>query len=364
MRIAILAHARQPIAQPFAGGMEAHCWHLAEGLSARGHEVVLFASADSDSRFAIDPLLPQHYEARYPWADYRGSPVLTAYLDTAYADACDRIVAGGFDVVHNNSLHRFPLEPRRTRATPTVTSLHVPPYDAIHHFVRVSVAPGHRLTVTSARQREAWWPEGAPAGISVLHNGLDPDRWPFAPTGNGEAVWCGRITPNKGPHLAARAALQAQVPLTLYGPMEDEIYFADEVAPLLGPMITYAGHCEADALAAALGKASVFLFTPCWDEPFGLVAAEAMACGLPVAAFDCGAAREVVGEAGAFAAPGDVAGLASAIRTALAIPPAVPRRRMLDHFTQARFLDRCEALYREVIAEHGKAAAAREPAYA
>ena len=350
MRIAILAHVRQRIAQPFAGGMEAHCWELAAGLQDRGHDVVLFASGDSDPRFAIDPVLAEHYERTFPWAEHRGSAPLIAHLDAGYADACDRIAGGGFDVVHNNSLHRFPLEQRRTAAVPTVTSLHVPPYDALHWFVAASPAPRHRLTVTSARQLAAWWPQGAPREASVLHNGIAMARWPYVPGGNGEAVWCGRITPNKGPHLAAQAALAAGVRLTLFGAIEDPDYWQAEVAPLIGAGVAYGGHLDGAALAGELGRASVFVFTPCWDEPFGLVAAEAMACGLPVAAFDMGAAREVIGEAGAFAAPGDVPALADAIQAALAIPPSVPHDRVLRLFTQERWLDRCEALYAEVAA--------------
>ena len=129
MRIALLAHVRQPIAQPFMGGMESHSWYLADGLAARGHDVVLFAAGDSDPRFAIDPVLPEHYERTFPWAEHRGSAPLIAHVDAGYAAACDRIAAGGFDVVHNNSLHRFPIAPARTARVPTVTSLHVPPYD-------------------------------------------------------------------------------------------------------------------------------------------------------------------------------------------------------------------------------------------
>lgn len=350
MRIAILAHVRQRIAQPFAGGMESHCWHLAAGLQARGHDVVLFASGDSDPRFRIDPVLREHYERTFPWAEHRGSAPLIAHLDEGYAAACDRIAAGGFDVVHNNSLHRFAIEPRRTAVVPTVTSLHVPPYDALHWFVRASATPTHRLTVTSTRQLAAWWPEGAPAQASVLHNGIDPDLWPFVARGDGSAVWCGRITPNKGPHLAARAAVQAGVPLTLFGAIEDPDYWVAEVDPLLGSDVRYGGHLDGEALATALGAASVFVFTPCWDEPFGLVAAEAMACGLPVAAFAMGAAEEVIGEAGAFAPAGDIPALAQAIGRAMALPRSVPRARVMRLFTRDRWLDRCEALYREVSA--------------
>ncbi|EZP53329.1 glycosyltransferase [Sphingomonas sp. RIT328] len=357
MRIAILAHVRQRIAPPFAGGMEAHGWQLAAGLQARGHDVTLFASGDSDPRFRIDPVVAEHYERTFPWAEHRGSAPLIAHLDAAYAAACDRIAAGGYDVVHNNSLHRFAIEPRRTAVTPTVTSLHVPPYDALHWFVRASATPGHRLTVTSAMQLAAWWPEGAPAQASVLHNGIDTDAWPYRATGDGRAIWCGRITPNKGPHFAAEAARRAGIPLDLFGPIEDPDYHAAEVAPLLGETIRYRGHLPGEALAAELGRAALFLFTPCWDEPFGLVAAEAMACGLPVAAFDQGAAREVIGEAGAFAPVGDAAALAAAIRQALAIPRPVARDRAVRMFGRDRWLERCEALYRAAIADHAALAA-------
>ncbi len=354
MRIALLAHVRQPIAEPFMGGMEAHGWHLAAGLAARGHEVVLFASGDSDARFALDPVLAEHYERTFPWAEHRGSAPLIAHVDAGYEAACDRIAAGGYDVVHNNSLHRFPLARVRTAKVPTVTSLHVPPFDALHWFVRDSAGPAHRLTVTSAGQLHAWWPDGAPGQASILYNGIDPDAWPFRAAGDGGAVWCGRITANKGTHLAAAAARRAGVPLTLFGAIEDPAYWATAVAPLLGGDIRYGGHLRAAELAAELGRASLFLFTPCWDEPFGLVAIEAMACGLPVVSLDRGAAREVIAEAGVFAPPDDAAALALAIPAALAIDRRVPRDRVMALFTRDLWLDGCERLYGAARAGAGR----------
>jgi len=121
------------------------------------------------------------------------------------------------------------------------------------------------------------------------------------------------------------------------------------VEPLLGGAIRYGGHLDGHALAAEIGRASVFLFTPCWDEPFGLVAIEAMACGLPVASIDRGAAREVIGEAGVFAPPGDEAALADALAAAGAIPRGVAHDRVLRNFTQDLWLDRCERLYAAVM---------------
>jgi glycosyltransferase involved in cell wall biosynthesis len=328
--------------------MEALCWHLVDGLSARGHEVVLFASGDSDPRFAIDPLCAEHHERSFPGREHQADPALIAHVDDCYAGACARIASGGFDVLHNNSLSRLPLSRDLTDRIPTVTSLHVPPYDALRHFVTASHGPRHRLTVTSAAQMRVWWPEGAPGGVSVLHNGIDPDLWAFNAKGDRSAVWCGRIAAEKGTHLAVAAARSAGLPLTLFGPIENRSYWDSQVAPHLGSAIRYGGHCDDRTLAREIGRAGVFLFTPCWDEPFGLVAAEAMACGLPVAGFDRGAAREVVGEAGVLVPEGDTAALARAMGRALAIPRAVPRDRVIRLFTRNRWLDGCERLYAEL----------------
>lgn len=174
--------------------------------------------------------------------------------------------------------------------------------------------------------------------------------WPYREQGDGSAVWCGRITPNKGTHLAVEAARRAGLPLTIFGTIEEPAYWEEAVAPLLGGAIRYGGHIRSAALAAELGRASVFLFTPCWDEPFGLVAVEAMACGVPVASLDMGAAREVIAEAGAFATGQDAEALARAIPAAMAIPRRIAHERAARLFTRDIMLDRCEQLYRQVRA--------------
>ncbi|GAA0270363.1 hypothetical protein GCM10010302_04920 [Streptomyces polychromogenes] len=115
----------------------------------------------------------------------------------------------------------------------------------------------------------------------MVHNGIDLRRWP-AGTGGGDLVWYGRIVPEKGPALAIAAA-EAGVALTLAGPVADHRYFRDHVAPRLGGRIRYAGHLRRRELAALVGSARATLVTPCWDEPYGLVVAESLACGTPVA---------------------------------------------------------------------------------
>ena len=171
MRIALIAHPRHAIRPPFEGGMEAHSWHLARGLSARGHDVSLFAAGGSEAGVPLVPLLPEPYEATHPWARCRDAPALHARLDAAHAAALARIAGGGFDVIHNNGLHRFPPRHARAARQPTVSAMHVPPFDALHRAVRDSAAPWHVVTVTSRRQLARWWdaPPAAGAGGPQRH---------------------------------------------------------------------------------------------------------------------------------------------------------------------------------------------------
>lgn len=363
LRIAVIGHVRHPVARPFMGGMEAHCWHLARALHRRGHEVTLFASGDSDAPGALHPVLARHYDGDLPWQDWHGTARLNALLDEAFAAALPALGSGQFDVIHNNSLHRYPPRLARRDGLAMVTSLHVPPFDALHRAVQASAAPWSRFTVCSASQRAAWWPDGAPPEAHVVPNGIDLAAWPFRAEAGRGAVWAGRLTPTKGAHLAVTAARIAGLPLTLFGAIENRAYFEAEIAPHLGGGIRHGGHLSQRGLAAAVGAARVFLFTPLWDEPFGLVAAEAMATGTPVAALPMGAVREVVGAAGGVVAQAVTAeALADAMREAQFRDRSAVHAHARARFGIDRMVDGYEALYAKAMA--GRAAALPEAEFA
>ena len=352
LRIAVVAHIRHPVRPPFQGGLEAHGWHLVRALRARGHDVTLFASGDSDH----DPvaIVPEHYDRAFAGHQRHGTEALNRHVDAAFRRTARDLLEGGFDVVHNNTMHRYLPRLARAYRLPTLTSLHVPPFDALHRAVRESDAPWSLFSTTSAVQTRSWWGDAPPDAAHVVHNGIDLAEWPFAPEGGGGAAWAGRIMPNKGTHFAVTAAQFAGMPLTLYGPIEDRQYFDTLIRPYLGERIRYGGHLEGAALSAALRRADVFAFTPMWDEPFGLAAVEAMASGLPVAAVENGAVREVIGEeAGRFARPNEAAALGLAMRKAARIDRAVPRARAEAMFSIDRMIDGYEALYARAIAGAG-----------
>lgn len=347
VRIAVIGHLRHPIAPPFMGGMEAHCHQLVGALVAHGHDVTLFASGDSDPGLPLHAVTDRHYEASLPWARWRETPRFMAFHDEAFRQAWAAVRGGGFDVVHNNSmhpaLHRWAREDRQ----PMVTSLHVPPFPRFADAIQDEAASWLCQTVTSHAHMSTWW-SVPPATASVVHNGIDTARWRFRPAGNGRAVWAGRITPNKGTAIAVDAARRAGIALDIVGPIDCTDYYAAEVAPRLDDARVYHGMKSGVDLSEMVGAASVLLSTPMWDEPFGLVAAEAMACGVPVAALDRGAMREVVGDCGALAV--DAESLADAIEAAMRISRASCRARVERLFCVDAMIDGYERAYAAAIA--------------
>lgn len=355
-RVAVLAHLRHPIAAPFMGGMEAHADLLVRSLAAAGHDVTLFASGDSAADLPLHPIAPEAYEAVLPWAQWRGTPTLDRWLNDAYAAAWAAIRAGGFDIVHNNSLFADVHDWAARDRIAMVTSLHVPPFARLREAIERNPAPWLNLTVPSASQRRCW-PGIGDARLRIAPNGIDLERWRFRAEGNGRAIWFGRITPNKGTVEALRATTAAGIALDIVGPVECADYFA-EVEQHLAPPHRYLGHLAGEALADRVASASVALVTPMWDEPFGLVAAEALASGVPVAALDRGALGEVVGDCGALA--GDEIALSGAIERALAIPRERCRARAEACFGAAAMTARYEAAYAASIAGLGTPASSIE----
>ena len=350
MRIAVIAHVRFAVAQPFMGGMEAHCASLCDGLVARGHQVTLFAAPGSRTAAELVEICPAPYETVLPWKDWRGSAELNAFQAEAFGQAWRMIVAGGFDVAHNNALFPGMIEWADRDTVPLLTSQHVPPFGAMRDAVRA--AAGNALlqfSVTSRSQEQLWF-DVPPSNLACVHNGIDTQLRRPGDAGR-RLLWSGRITPNKGTAHALRAAHRAGVALDIIGSMEDEVYFAREVAPLLDADRSYLGHLSGEALRARMAGARALVATPMWDEPFGLVAAEALSCDIPVIAFDRGALREVVGDCGVLCPPGDVAALAAAMRDCPVLPRGQARRRAERFFSIDAMISGYERLYAASIAE-------------
>ena len=359
----MLAPFRFPIVEPFAGGLEAHVWLLARSLRERGHEVSLFAAAGSD------PAVADHIY-RYPSSgttvsgrrDISGDPALIADEHRAYLSAL--IALGGplgdrFDVVHNNSLHYLPVALADRVRSAFLSTLHTPPIRLVElsmqaGFLQAGPQRRGRFVAVSRHTADAWADAGALMGaaggpaVGVVHNGVDTERWRPG-TGGGPLIWFGRIVPEKGAELAIAAARLAGQELELAGPVIDEKYFAATIAPLLGPDVRYLGHLCQQELAGVVGRAGAAVVTPRWNEPYGMVVAEALACGTPVAAFARGGIPEILSpQCGRLAGADDVDGLVRAIKVVVGLARHHARERAVAHCSLSSMVTAYEHIYGEL----------------
>ncbi len=355
MRIAVVAHIRHPVAEPFMGGMEAHAALLCQGLRNAGHDVTILAAKGSSDPQLI-PICEEPYESVLPWEEWRGTSRLDEFQRHAFARAWEIVADQSFDVVHNNSLFPDLIDWAREDGVAMVTSQHVPPFEKMGDAVRRAAGCGiAQVTVASHSQMPLWFDE-PPANVRVVHNGIDCRSWrPAEDSPCDRLVWTGRITPNKGLREAVEAVRKAGAALDIAGPIEDRPYFEECMEAGSGADIRYLGQLHGAALRLLVRQARAALVTPMWDEPFGLVAAEALASGVPVIAFDRGAMREVVGPVGLLVEGGSSDRLAQAIAKVETLDRHRCRSWAVERFSVEAMIEGYERAYHDAIAAGDRA---------
>ncbi len=362
LRVALLASNRHPIAQPFAGGLEAHVWHLARALRQRGHRVTLFAADGSDPGGGVATMRVRGIRPSSAAAHDVSMPSERFLADHhAYLRLMMEMIDTGpecFDIIHNHSLHYLPLAMAPMLEVPMLTTLHTPPTPWLESALDISGGAGSRFAAVSRYTADAW--RHAAPDVAVIGNGIDTEAWPVG-DGGEDLVWFGRFTPEKGPHLGIEAARYAGRRLHLAGPISDARYFDDHIAPMLGPGVRYHGHLDQARLARLIGACAAALVTPLWDEPYGLVVAESLACGTPVAAFARGGVPEILDDrCGRLATPGDGRALAAAAGEAVRLSRAQARRRAVTACGERAMIAAYLRCYRRMSA--GASAAGKVPA--
>lgn len=333
MRIGVLASIAHRTPPRDYGPWEQVASTLAEGLIARGHDVTLFATADSLTSGRLSAVAPTGYEEGdcYDAKAYEGLHIANAF---EHADQLD---------VLSNQFDFLPLTYSRLVRTPVVTTVHgfssdrilpvYQAYDDVVSYVSISDADRSPLLTYDA----------------TIHHGIDLRRFTFRPEVGSYLLFLGRIHPHKGTHLAIEVARRAGVPLVIAGIVQDDKYFRERIAPELGVDVTYVGAVGPAERDELLGGALALLHLISFAEPFGLSVVEALATGTPVVAFPLGSLPELVQHDRTGFLVADVDGAVSAVGRVDALRRADCRADVELRFTSERMVRDYEALFSDVV---------------
>ena len=336
LRIAHVGPVATSIPPSKSGSVEQMTSLLTEGLVARGHDVTLFATGDSKTSATLQAIYPQGYwhdENMWPWE-------LCEMFNLAAA--IER--AADFDIIHYEAAY-YPMSLAFSRlsAAPIVQTLHHSPTEAeirlwSHYkeapFVAVSKEQGQLLS-------------GLNVVATVLH-GIDTHSFAFREVPEDYLLFLGRFTEGKGVLQAIEVARRSGMRLILAAAADP--YYRDNVAPHVdGTQIIYYGEADHGAKVKLYGGARALLYPIQAREPFGLVLAEAMACGTPVAALDRGAVKEIVDEGVTGIVFNDLEDMTTGLQRVFDLD----RHRVHDHavkrFGADRMVEEYVDVYRRVV---------------
>ena len=339
MRIAILSPVWFPVPPTGYGGIEWIVSLLADGLADAGHDVTLFASGDSRTRAKLRSVYPVAPSLR----------IGESLPEFRHALACYER-AGEFDIVNDHSGPPAAALGGAV-ATPVLHTMHGPlDGEAGPVYEQIArVAPRVKLISLSLNQRR---PLPDLPWVANCPNALDLTAYPVHPHRGDYLVFIGRMSPDKGAHRAIRVAKDAGLPLKMAGKMNEppeKEYFETQVRPALGWGIEYLGEVTHAEKVELLQNARATLFPIEWEEPFGLVMIESMACGTPVIATRWGAVPEVIEHGLSGIIVEDSSEMAAALEEADRLDPLECRRYVEERFSAARMVADYLGAYERVL---------------
>jgi glycosyltransferase involved in cell wall biosynthesis len=339
VRIAHIAPVATTIPPPKSGSVETMTSLLTEGLVARGEDVTLFATADSRTTAKLIAIYPHGYwhdENMWPWELYE-------MLNLAAAVEC----AHQFDLIHYEAAY-YPISLAFTRlcSTPIVQTLHHSPSPAeVRLWSRYPDAPFVAISREQARLLS-----GLNVVDTVLH-GIDTTGFTYRGEPDDYLLFLGRFTEGKGVLQAIEIAKRVGMRLILAA--AEDAYYREHVARHVdGRLIVYHGEADYPAKVKLYGGARALLYPIQSPEPFGLVLAEAMACGTPVAALDRGAVREIVDDGVTGVVFDNLEHMARELPRVLNLNRRLVRERAVARFGAERMVDEYLAVYRRIVEAH------------
>jgi len=354
MKVAIVAPLVSAIREPQRGGSQAFVSDLARGLAEREHEVHLYAASGSrvDGVEVIDTGVDHRaLQATLYRASRGAAPRGSAAAASAFAGVYDAVGRETYDVVHNHAFDQPAVALAHTARAPVVHTLHLPPDAAVAEALSVA-ARHHRpplVAGVSVSQANAWRRFIRVDAILPPYVPTKLIRW--SPNAGDRAIFAGRLSSEKGAAEAIEIALEADIRIDVYGERYDADYAREEIDPRRkDPRVSVHAGVPRTTLWRAMAGAAVVLCPARWAEPFGMVAAEAQACGTPVVAFRRGALEEVVvdGVTGLVVEPDDIGAAAKAVRRVTELSRSECREHAESSLDLGLSLDAHEQLYRRL----------------
>lgn len=374
MKIAILAKLFAPISKVSTGGTETFVYNLARELKQRHHDVTVFATGDSKiEEVNLVPVIKESY-----WTKYNKNLKLTSDMIFSRKLMSDEILGyvktlfylkknqNKFDIIHNNSFNYLPLSLNNLFVNiPFLTTLHVPEKSSetvrFLNELENNFANNYYIAISKNQAENI-------KGIKVFNinfNGIDNKRFIFGSGHDGYLAWAGRIVPEKGLEQALDIVFETNLPLKIAGPIADQSYYLNIVKPKIDKNnnAQYLGELLGQNLVNFYQNAKVLLFPINWEEPFGLVMTEALACGTPVVAFRRGSVPEIIkdGETGFICPAGDIDCMVKKVKEIYAMPiekyqamRRACRKHVEENFTVEKMVNGYEKVYERVIEDWKK----------
>jgi glycosyltransferase involved in cell wall biosynthesis len=337
MKIGIIASVAHRLPPVDYGPWEQIASTLTEGFVQRGHDVTLFATADSTTAAKLRGTVPRGYEEDEE-ADAKVSEALHI------AAAFER--SGDFDIMANH-FDFMPLSYSRLVTTPLVTTIHGISSKTILPVYRRYNDIAHYVAISDADRQ---------AGLTydaTIHHGIDTDRFTYVAGSGKYLLFLGRIHPDKGTDIAIEVARRAGLPLIIAGVVHDRAYFEERVEPHLdGAAVSYLGAVGPARRDVLLGGAAALLHLISFAEPFGLSVIEALATGTPVIATSLGSMPEILREGVTGYLVHDVAGAVAAVARLGSLDRAACRSEAVDRFGARRMVDEYLALFERILQTH------------
>jgi len=362
MKIAIVAPLVTAIREPQLGGSQAVVADLATGLHERGHEVHLYAANGSTVAgvtvvdTGVDPGALQASLYRDGVArDADQGPVRAAF-----SRVYDGIRQQTYDVVHNHAFDAPAVSLAEAVPWPVVHTLHLPPESEVASALGHAHRSAHPPTVAAVSNAHARaWRAFARIDL-VLRDGVPVAKIPWSTAAGAGVVFAGRFSPEKGAAEAIAIARAAGVPIDLYGDPYDLAYARERVESQRREpgVAVHAGLPRVELWRRMAGAVAV-ICPPNWEEPFGMVAAEAQAAGTPVVAFRRGALPELIleGQTGFLVPPGDIEAAAAALKEVPSLRREACRQHAETNLNLVTTLEAHEHLYARLrssaVASHG-----------